>query len=236
MGALYWQLNDIWQATSWSSIEYTGKWKMVHYFANGFFAPTLVSPFVTKDGVLEVHLISDELNDLESQLTIQVYQWNSLTPIYSVTSNHTINNASVTNAVQHNLLEFLQTAGCGETDALQKCFLYFTLTSPDGTDISPHNFIFPQSFKDLIDFTAPKLNITNVELKSDSENVFEIQLKTDGVAAFVWLDAGDIFGYFSSNGFLMVSPTASIEFTTYTNITNEQVREALSVVSLADFY
>lgn len=29
MGALYWQLNDIWQAPSWSSIEYGGRWKVI---------------------------------------------------------------------------------------------------------------------------------------------------------------------------------------------------------------
>lgn len=29
MGALYWQLNDIWQAPSWASLEYGGKWKML---------------------------------------------------------------------------------------------------------------------------------------------------------------------------------------------------------------
>ena len=28
MGALYWQLNDIWQAPSWASIEYGGRWKV----------------------------------------------------------------------------------------------------------------------------------------------------------------------------------------------------------------
>ncbi|KAJ9591466.1 hypothetical protein L9F63_002072 [Diploptera punctata] len=173
MGALYWQLNDIWQAPSWASIEYSGKWKMIHYFAKDFFAPVLVSPFVTSDGVLEVHLISDKLEDLESQLTIFVYQWNSLTPIHSITSNHTVYNASVTKAFQSDLLEFLQTAGCGDAEPIKKCFLYFTLTSLDGSDISPHNFLFSQSLKDLTDFTAPTISVADISLASGTENVFQ---------------------------------------------------------------
>src|SRR5699024_3019247 len=31
MGALYWQLNDIWPTVSWASVEFGGKWKMLHY-------------------------------------------------------------------------------------------------------------------------------------------------------------------------------------------------------------
>ena len=43
MGALYWQLNDTWPVASWSSLEFTGRWKALHYAAKRFFAPALVS-------------------------------------------------------------------------------------------------------------------------------------------------------------------------------------------------
>ena len=43
MGAVYWQLNDCWPVTSWSSIDYYGRWKALHYAAKRFFAPLLLS-------------------------------------------------------------------------------------------------------------------------------------------------------------------------------------------------
>lgn len=39
MGALYWQLNDNWPVASWSSIDYYGRYKALHYMAKKFFAP-----------------------------------------------------------------------------------------------------------------------------------------------------------------------------------------------------
>ena len=41
MGTLFWQLNDNWPVSSWSSVEYGGKWKMLQYVAKRFFAPVI---------------------------------------------------------------------------------------------------------------------------------------------------------------------------------------------------
>ncbi|KAK7495642.1 hypothetical protein BaRGS_00013089, partial [Batillaria attramentaria] len=60
MGALYWQLNDIWQAPTWASIDYSGRWKMLQYYALSFFNSTLVSPF-SDGGDLNVFVVVDEI-------------------------------------------------------------------------------------------------------------------------------------------------------------------------------
>ena len=43
MGAIVWQLNDCWPVASWSSIDYFGRWKALHYYEKRFFAPVLLS-------------------------------------------------------------------------------------------------------------------------------------------------------------------------------------------------
>ena len=43
MGAVIWQLNDCWPVASWSSIDYYGRWKALHYAARRFFAPVMIS-------------------------------------------------------------------------------------------------------------------------------------------------------------------------------------------------
>ena len=40
-GTLYWQLNDCWPVASWSSLDYFGRWKALHYAARRFYAPLL---------------------------------------------------------------------------------------------------------------------------------------------------------------------------------------------------
>ncbi|KAK3731374.1 hypothetical protein RRG08_017942 [Elysia crispata] len=67
MGALYWQLNDIWQAPTWASIDYEGRWKMLHYFARSFFNKHLISPYKLDSNTLDVFIVVDEIPIMESR-------------------------------------------------------------------------------------------------------------------------------------------------------------------------
>jgi beta-mannosidase len=50
-GSLYWQLNDTWPVVSWSSRDYFGRWKALHYRARSIFAPVAVLADAWADSV-----------------------------------------------------------------------------------------------------------------------------------------------------------------------------------------
>lgn len=58
MGALYWQLNDVWPAVSWSSIDHSLAWKTLHYHAKRFFAPIALSARIV-EGCLMLRGVND---------------------------------------------------------------------------------------------------------------------------------------------------------------------------------
>ncbi len=71
MGTLYWQLNDTWPAVSWSSRDFFGRLKALHYIARKSFAPTLVST-TQKGDTLEVWGIRDPGEPLEGTLLLEL--------------------------------------------------------------------------------------------------------------------------------------------------------------------
>ena len=57
-GTLYWQLNDCWPVASWSSLDYFGRWKALHYAARRFYAPLLLS-IEDKPSEQDIYITSD---------------------------------------------------------------------------------------------------------------------------------------------------------------------------------
>ena len=71
MGSLYWQLNDCWPGISWSSIDFFGNWKALHYKAKRSFENVLLSSKI-KDNVLKTYLINDHGHSINGQFSIKI--------------------------------------------------------------------------------------------------------------------------------------------------------------------
>ncbi|MCR5357087.1 MAG: glycoside hydrolase family 2 protein, partial [Lachnospiraceae bacterium] len=89
MGTVYWQLNDCWPVASWSSIDYYGRWKALHYYAKRFFAPVMISceeeglltqtlnvnaePFPVKKSI-RLSVANESMNDFSGTVNWQLHR------------------------------------------------------------------------------------------------------------------------------------------------------------------
>ncbi|MFT7588396.1 MAG: beta-mannosidase [Limisphaerales bacterium] len=59
MGSLYWQINDVWPATSWSGIDYKKRWKAIQYAVKDVYKDVIISIEETKAGEINVWVVND---------------------------------------------------------------------------------------------------------------------------------------------------------------------------------
>lgn len=78
MGTLFWQLNDCWPAISWSSIDYFGNWKGLHYKAKRSFENVLISSKIEND-ILKTWIVTDDLKSEEGLLDLKLIDFNGNT-------------------------------------------------------------------------------------------------------------------------------------------------------------
>jgi beta-mannosidase len=71
MGTLYWQLNDCWPVTSWSSVDFFGNWKASHYQVRKSYAPLLLS-VVDDNEEISVFVVNDLDRSFSGQLHLSI--------------------------------------------------------------------------------------------------------------------------------------------------------------------
>ncbi|MCE2570979.1 beta-mannosidase [Motilimonas eburnea] len=183
MGILYWQLNDVWPVASWSSIEYNGQWKQLHYHAKRFFAPSLVTFVPAEDGI-DVKLISDHDTDITFAGQLTQYAFNgdivSTTPITAISP-----------ADQSITIHRLKISHDSPT------FWHIELTSEDGQTYVENDYN-PQAWKSC-ELAAAKLDYEMIQ----AEDGFSITLSSDAPAFYVTLSCDDL-GRFSDNSFTLL--------------------------------
>lgn len=92
MGSLYWQLNDCWPVASWSSIDYFGRYKALHYAARKFYAPVAMGTFL-EDDVLTVNVSNERMDAFRGSVRVDFCK-NDFTVIDSTEVNVTVKKLS----------------------------------------------------------------------------------------------------------------------------------------------
>jgi len=237
MGALYWQLNDIWPTISWSSLEYAGKWKILHYYAKKFFANLLVDA-IEEDEQLKVFLVRDDHRQEvdKFKLHIEVFNWASLTPAHVKHVDIEVQPFSVNQAHIEPTKDLLTTAKC---PSRAHCFIQVSLWQSEVEKAK--NFLLLDKPKNAIGLQKANIQVKSITGPAADELTFTIQLETDHVAAWVWLDLIPqdrweiLFGEFSDNGFMLTNQTVTLTLKLLkTGHKKEDIAKVLVIKSLKD--
>jgi beta-mannosidase len=234
MGTIYWQLNDVWPVASWSSIEYSGKWKLLHYVAQRFFAPLAILP-VVKDGTITISVINETVKKVTADLTVAFISFSGEI-IRKETLPVCLSPDSVTASFEESLKHI--------PAAADSCFLYTELAC---SNFSVHNSKFLAKPKECelqkarIDFSVDE----PVKMSENTVQQFRIRLSTDRPAFFVALSTR-FSGIFSDNDFTLLPGTPyEVKFTLGTQkngqgnragICIEEFRKSLKIVNIRSTY
>ena len=212
MGTLYWQLNDAWPVTSWSSIDYYGNWKAMQYKLKTLYAPVLLS-FDQKD--YSVFVTSDLTRDLKGELRIKVADF----------KGNVLFEKTMETRVAFNGNEKLQVEGLADclTEA-DKTVIYVKLELVENKSLLAERYCYLVCPKDLkLPETEPTLIV------SEDKGQICLEVTADAFAKDVQVYCTNGMGNFSENYFdLEAGQTKRIIFTP----TEKQEKLDFSVRSL----
>ncbi|DAZ98649.1 TPA: hypothetical protein N0F65_000844, partial [Lagenidium giganteum] len=203
MGILYWQLNDIWQGTSWSSIEFSGRWKSLHYVMKRAFTPILVGVNTDESGKnVEVRGINDLNGSIELSVQYELRKTDTGKLITNWTRPISIKSLEVSDTYRANVEQLMQNSR--------------------GAAMAPESRLQFNPCEDLHHFFSPfknvKLGRSSVSINNvnhHSRGRYEIEVTCrKSVALFVEIGVRGVPGFFSSNSFLMPpNETQTLTFT-----------------------
>jgi beta-mannosidase len=220
MGSLYWQINDCWPVASWSSIDYYGRWKALHYTARNSFAQILISPDISEDKI-KIYVVSDQQKDTEATLDITAITFNG----------KKIFNNSVSIKVKANSSECATTLEkqqiVGEED--QSRLILITVLK-NGEKILAQNISYFKSPKEL-QLEKPKYSVNITK----SETGYNVELTANTLAKNVYLTCGDVKEFVSDNYFDLLPDMKKIIMIS-TDLGKKEFERRLKIVSLVDSY
>lgn len=205
MGSLYWQLNDCWPVTSWSTLDYYGNWKAAHYQVKESFSPILLAVTENSDGYSIIGS-NDNLEVKEGLVTAKLLDFSG-NELWTASKECTLSDEINTTCMQisnADLPKFVK----------EKTVLQIEFTSNQKKTVAHHYFVKPKELK---------LEKPTIEIKIVGETL--IELKTNTLAKNVYLQAKNAF--FEENYFDLLPGIPKI-------IKTEKPTQETKVLSLFD--
>ncbi len=219
MGTLFWQLNDIWPVASWSSIDYYGKWKLLHYAARRFYEPIHPIIYMKEDGLVEIFVVNDSNRTLSDEAKLSVK--------YSTYEGHKVGKSEYPLTITARSSMHVATIDLNKKSKLDRSntFIYVKLKSDELYMENTLMLEKPKASK----LQDPHIN-TSVE---QTPGGFAITVSCQYPAFEVALDSTSIKGIFSDNLF-DIRPTAQkvITFKSSEEVGIEEFTQSLRVFDL----
>lgn len=222
MGTLYWQLNDCWPVTSWSSMDYYGNWKALQYFAKKSFEPLTILSNITKENHLQLYSINDILKDVNAKLNIQIidFEGNNL---YSDSIDIVMKKNTSTLVYEKNINDWIKE---NKID-VEKSVVNLSLVV-DQKIISSSIIPFEKTKK--LKLEKPTIEI----LKQNEDGKIELTIQTNKFAKNIYLKANEA-GHFSNNYFdIIPGKSFKVTFIPKQNIDLKSIN--FDVSSIVDTY
>lgn len=225
MGTLYWQINDDWPAPSWSSIDYFGRWKALHYMAQKFYAPHAVS-MTLEDHRCHVYFSNESFETTEYSLTLSIRDLSGNV----LETYETKGNSPAFSAIETAVVDI-----CSWEDQKDDVFLEAVIHTKDQKVLKDVETLVPYKH----------LNLKNPVISTEAEetnDAFILHISSDCFAPFVALDFDDADVIFSDNFFHLTDKTVQDIIVKKEDILQghfenaEDFRKRLQILSLGTSY
>lgn len=174
MGSLYWQFNDCWPVTSWSSLDYFGRWKAAQYQIKRSFEPKLIVIKGIEDAnglnAIQVQLVNEALTNEKGTLQVRLIDFNG-TELWKTTKEIELPSNAVTNALE------LSKTDIPDAQLWNRCVLHAVFTNTKGDQTKANYY-----------FVAPKaLQLTkpNITYRFIDNNHLELSAKAFAKDVFI---------------------------------------------------
>jgi beta-mannosidase len=229
-GTLYWQLNQWWPVSDWSTVEHHGRWKPAHYALRRIFAPLTASLSPAGQGTKRFFRVVWDLPlRLEAKVRVSIH---ALCDGREVASFGAMAKFAGAGVKTMRISDFTSDSKARGGLAANECFAVMDVRgkAANGREYTFSDAVFADAFKNC-DLPDPCLNVEAVKALRDG--AFEISMSVKAPSFFTWLEvAGDALGRFDDNLVALLPGRHTFNYVPCCEMTPDELRRRLSLSHL----